>query len=170
MCIWASCRLKWPYIHVKASNIIDNIWVYISNIYHHATSFFEDLTTHSFSFSYLHILHELIAWLLHATPLLFSFIVFFKIPSVSQRRCAFEMKGSGYYIWQLFLSIRINGLMFQNFLSMKCLAYVASLRMWYAPQQTDFRDIMVIYFVCINSLIKLMLFYEFKINVAYMLL
>lgn len=77
--------------------------------------------------------------------------VFFKIPSVSQRRCAFEMKGSGYYIWQLFLSIRINGLMFQNFLSMKCLAYVASLRMWYAPQKTDFRDIMVIYFVCRHS-------------------
>lgn len=44
--------------------------------------------------------------------------VFFKIPSVSQRQCAFEIKGSGYYIWQLFLSIRINGLMFQNFLSM----------------------------------------------------
>lgn len=94
--------------------------------------------------------------------------VFFKIPSVSQRRCAFEMKGSGYYIWQLFSSIRINGLMYQNFLSMKCLAYLASLRMWYVQQQTDFRDLMVMCFVCrhphidqTDVLKKALSFYDF---------
>lgn len=35
-------------------------------------AFFEGLTAYSFSFFYPHILHELISWLLHATPLLFS--------------------------------------------------------------------------------------------------